>query len=310
MSPMFHSTPVTMRNDIRDQRSVFRWALPGSLVLHLLIAALLMFGPSVSLSRPQEEQAITVDLVSPPKPSEKAEVEPSPPAEESKSGKPQEPNAEMPSSTSNDSARHEPSRVLRPVFQFGEKDVGPRESPDGNSTEDGSASPTALRNLDKQDLAEPPAVAAGEATNQAPQPGAPETPAPKPADAAKLQRPLKLQEAKTLFSRTATGNPIATTAIGNVPRGVRAGRLCVTELREQLLRASPPYLPDLLPSESRNDGTTIEIPNTAFRANGQWYNLSYHCEVDADAMKVVSFAFHVGDPVPRSEWKRRGLPSQ
>ena len=135
-------------------------------------------------------------------------------------------------------------------------------------------------------------------------------PAPKKAPAANVQSALKLHEAKTLFSQAATGDPIATTAMGGVSRGVRAGRLCLTELREQLLHALPPFFPDILPSHGLNNGTIIEIPNTAFRADRQWYNLSFRCEVDTDATKVMSFAFHVGSPVPRSEWKRRGLPSQ
>ena len=98
--------------------------------------------------------------------------------------------------------------------------------------------------------------------------------------------------------------------MGGVPRGVRAGRLCLTELREQLLHALPPFFPDILPSQGLNNGTIIEIPNAAFRADRQWYNLSFRCEVDTDATKVMSFAFNVGGPVPPSEWKRRGLPSQ
>jgi hypothetical protein len=299
-----------MRDDIQDQRRVSRWALPGSLVLHSVVAALLIFGLPVSLSQPQKEEAIAVDLVPPPEPSEKAKVEPSPPAQEAKPEKSQEAKVETPSPTSNDAAQHRPSPVLRPVFQFGEEDVGPRVSPNGNSAEDGSPSPTALPSLDKQDLAEPPALAAVEALNQASQPGAPETPAPEPADAAKAQKPLKLQKAKTLFSRSATGDPVATTAMGNLPRGVRAGQLCATELGEQLLHASPPFFPELVPRYQLDDGTVLETLEGAFRANGQWYNLSYRCEVDADATKVLSFAFRVGDPVPRSEWKRRGLPSE
>ena len=311
MPPMFRSTRLTMRNDIRDQRWMFWGALPASLFLHLIIAALLVFGLPVSLLQPQKEEAISVELVPPPKPSGKAKVEPAPPAEKSKSGKSQEANVEIPPPTSDDAARQGPSPVLKPVFQFGEKDVGPRESPDGNSAEDGSPSPTALRKPDKQDLAEPPAVTAVEATSQAPQPGVPETSSTKPVDAAKVRKPLKLQEAKTLFSQTATGDPMATTAMRDVPRGVRAGQLCLTELREQLLNALPPYFPDLLPSFGLEGGsTTIEVLSTAFRANRQWYDLSYRCEVDTDAMKVVSFAYRVGDPVRRSEWKRRGLPSQ
>ena len=98
--------------------------------------------------------------------------------------------------------------------------------------------------------------------------------------------------------------------VANIPRPVRAGQLCLTELRAQLLNGSPPYFPDLLPSEFRNDGKTVDIPKTAFRAGGQWYDLGYRCAVDADALRVVSFAFRVGEAIPRSEWKRRGLPAQ
>ncbi len=290
---------------------MFRWwALPASVVTHLLIAVLLIFGLPVSLSPSQEEQAIAVELVPPPKPPEKAKVEPPPPAKAAKPEKPQEAKAETSSPTGNASAGQRSIPALRPVFQFGEKDAGPREAPDGNSAEDGSASPVARLEPDKKDLAEPPSVKALDAINPAPQPETPKKPTPKPAEAVKVQSAVKLQEAKKLFSQTATASPAATTAMRNVPRDVRAGRLCVTELREQLLNASPPYFPDLLPSERLKDGTVIEIPREAFRANGQWFNLSYRCEVDAQAMKVVSFAFNVGDPVPRSEWNRRGLPSQ
>lgn len=281
--------------------------MPASLVLHLLIAALLMFGLPISLLQSQEEQAIAVELVPPPKPPEKAKVEPSTPAKESKPEKPQEKSAGISSAASNEPDRPQSSPVVRPVFQFGEKDAGPRQAPDGNSAKDGSASFAAPRDPEKQDLAEQPAVTALNAINPSPKP---EKPKPRPADAAKMQEPVKLEEAKKLFSRTATGNPTATSAMRNVPRDVRAGRLCLTELREQLLNASPPYFPDLLPSDRLKEGTVIEIPREAFRANGQWYNLSYRCEVDADAMKVASFAFHVGDAIPRSEWQRRGLPSQ
>lgn len=297
MSPMFHSTSDMMRDVIRDQRWVFGWALPASLVLHLLIVALLIFGLPVSLSQPQKEQAVTVDLVPPPEPAEKAEVKSSPAAEVPKPEKSQEANGET-SSAGDESARHPPAPAIRPVFQFGEEDAGPRMSPDGNSAEDGS--PTAQRNPDERDVAEP-AQAGSEATNQAPPPEAP---------AADAQEPPKLREAKTLFSQAATGRPTATTAMAGVPRPVRAGRLCLTELRAQLLNASPPFFPDLLPSEWKNDGTTVDIPDTAFRASGQWYSLGYRCKVDQDATKVVSFALRVGEAIPRSEWKRRGLPSQ
>jgi hypothetical protein len=320
---------------MRDQRRVFRWALPASLVVHLVIVALLIFGLPVSRSEPQKDDAISVDLVPPPKPPEKAKAEPpppkppekpkaepqppkppeqakaepQPPPQAPKPEKQQEAKVETPPPASEDAARPPPSPVLRPVYQFGEKDAGPRESLAGDSAEEGSESPAATHDPDKQDIAEPPALAALGAKNQAPQPGAPETPAPKPADAAKEQKSVKLEKAKTLFSRAVTGDRISTTAMGNLPRGVRAGQLCATELGEQLANASPPYFGAHVPRYVFDDGTVLERFGGAFFANGEWYNVGFRCEVDKDATRVISFAFRVGDPVPRSEWKRRRLGS-
>ena len=120
----------------------------------------------------------------------------------------------------------------------------------------------------------------------------------------------KLEEAKKLFSPSATGDAVATSAMADLPRSVRGGTLCVSELREQLLRASPPYFPDLLPSNPLPKGTVIDVPDAAFRAGGRWLDLSFRCEVDADATRVVSFAFRVGAAIPRSQWQRRGFPPQ
>ncbi|MER8474713.1 DUF930 domain-containing protein [Mesorhizobium sp. M1163] len=295
----FH-TPVTMTDEIRDQRQIFRWALPASAVLHLLAAALLLSALPVSPPQPQKEQAIGVDLVPPPKPSEKAK--PPPPAKPPKPEKPPEAKIETPA--------HPEADPQRPVFQFGEKDAGPRKSLDGNSAEDGSEQPTAPQDPNKQDLAQPPAVTAVDGKDPAPPPGASAPPKPKPANVAKVQKPLKLQQAKTLFSEAATGDPIATIAMAALPRGERVGQLCATELGGQLLHASPPYFFDSIPKYRLKEGTVLDVASAPFPVNGQWYDLSFRCEVDPDVTKVISFAFRVGNPVPRSELKRRGLPAE
>jgi len=298
-----------MKDAIRDQHWMFRGAVTASLALHLVVGWLAIFGLPISLPQPEEEQAIAVDLV-PPEPPKEAKAEPPPPAEEPKPEKSQEAKAEPPPPARDDAGRHEPAPVLRPVFRFGEKDMGPRKTANGNSAEDGSASSTAQHAPSQQDVAEPSAMPTIEALSEAVQPAPPEVPDPKPTEAVKAKKEPPLQEAKMLFSQAATGDPTSATAMNDVPRDVRAGRLCVTELREQLLHALPPYFPELLPSHRLEDGTVIEITRTAFRASRQWFNLSYRCEVDPDVTKVVAFAFHVGEPVPRSEWQRRGLPSQ
>jgi hypothetical protein len=336
-----------MKDDKEDRRRVSRWALPGSLAVHLLVVLLVIYGLPVSLFEPEDEQAINVDLVPPSKAPEKAKAKPPPAAtkpEKPKDEKPEEKKADKPPPEGDEAAKTaEP--VLQPVVQFGEKDAGPRQSLDGNSAKEGSASPNAEREPEKKDTAEPPALpreasdgnsaedasaspkvarepdkkdatgpqalTAGKPSGEAaPPPGAPEAPSPKPTQAAKKQEAAKLEEAKRLFSQKATGDVIATTAMGDVPRDVRAGRLCVTELREQLQNGLPPYYPDLLPSYRLEEGTVIDVPTAAFRVAGAWYDLSYRCEVDANATKVVAFAFRVGGLLPRSEWRRRKLPAR
>jgi Domain of Unknown Function (DUF930) len=134
---------------------------------------------------------------------------------------------------------------------------------------------------------------------------------PRPAAAAKSRAAPKLQEAKTLLlSPVATGDPLATTAMGDTPRSERVSQLCGNQLRGQLRQAWPPFFPEFLPTLPLERGNIVNRSNLNFRANGQWYQVTVRCEVDTDATKVVSFAFHVGDPVPRSEWQRLGLTAE
>jgi hypothetical protein len=249
----------------------------------------------------------------PPEPQETAEAKPEPPPPPPpEPEKPPEAKAEEPPPPAG-SAQPPPQSVLRPVFQFGEKDAGPRLS-QGDSAREGAAPPPAEPAPEVQEAAEPQALAAASAQEQAPE--GLEEPAPMAAEApeapevdAEKEAP-EPQEGGTLASHAATGDVLATTAMGEVPRGVRAGRLCVTELREQLRNSLPPYYPDLLPSYRLTAGTVIDARKAAFRMNGEWYNLSYRCEVDDDATKVLSFAFNVGSRLPPGEWARRGLPAR
>lgn len=292
-----------MQDDRPEQRWLSGLALPVSAGLHLAILALLIFGLPHALLKPESDQAITVDLVPPPE----APPKPEPPAAQAEDEKPQqEKNAIHP-------APQGPIPRLKPVFQYGEKDAGPRKSLEGNSATEESAAPDPQHAPDEQatperDKPEQDKPGAPDLEAELALPDAAATPSPRPAAAARAQSATRLKQAKKLFSTSATGDALATTAMGGLPRSARGGTLCVTELREQLLRTSPPYFPDLLPSYPLGAGTVIDVASAAFRVGGQWRNLSYRCEVDADATKVISFAFRVGDPVPRSEWERRGFP--
>ncbi len=311
-----------MKEGAQDRREGSGWGFPASVAVHLLVVVLVIFGLPVLPLQPQEEQAVEVDLVPPPeqaqeKPEpEEEKPEPPPPPEPEKPQEPEQAQAEPPP----DAAPDVPLPVFRPVFQFGEKDAGPREALDGNSGTEGPDTPELPRQADTPDemetaepeTAAPEALTAdGSQENIAPAEAAevpvPEPrPEPTPEDIAKAEQAA--EEARKLASQHATGDVIATTAMEEVPRGVRAGRLCTTELREQMRDSMPPYFPDILPSYKLGEGTILDVPRAAFRVGGEWYDLAYRCQVDANATKVVGFFFRVGERLPPSEQQRRGLP--
>ncbi|NKK71381.1 DUF930 domain-containing protein, partial [Rhizobium leguminosarum bv. viciae] len=135
-------------------------------------------------------------------------------------------------------------------------------------------------------------------------------PAPLAPPEAKAKESDKMTKAKTLFSENAMASPMIRTAINNLPRGERINQLCQTELRQQLIHSPMRYQPLYLPSFPRAgaNGNVLDGRGGAFQNFGLWYNVTFTCEVDADARKVISFGFDVGDPVPKNQWKSRGFP--
>lgn len=114
---------------------------------------------------------------------------------------------------------------------------------------------------------------------------------------------------RKLSSNVNTGHAVATTAMGALPRGLRASQLCTSELREQLRNAPERFRLELLPSYRLDSGNVLTETNAAFRADGVWYSLSFRCTVDDEALQVTGFAHAVGQPIPRSEWNARGFPA-
>ena len=199
-----------------------------------------------------------------------------------------------------------PETVLQPVYNYGDTDSGPRKALDGNSGEEATAKADEPEPAAGEPAAVPEVLSAGPGGDAPAVAGG----AAAAEKAAKKAAAKAAEEDKKLFSRTENGAPVATTAEDGVPRGVRAGRLCVTVLRDQLRDGLPPYYPDLLPAYRLESGTVLDIPKAAFRVGRQWYDLSYRCEVDEKATRVVGFSYKVGRPLPPSEWKRRGLPAR
>ena len=56
-------------------------------------------------------------------------------------------------------------------------------------------------------------------------------------------------------------------------------------------------------------GDTIRADGAAFLSAGGWYLIHFECGLSSDHRSVVSFAFNVGDTVPRDAWEAHNLPT-
>ncbi|RVD54523.1 DUF930 domain-containing protein [Mesorhizobium sp. M2D.F.Ca.ET.185.01.1.1] len=130
-----------------------------------------------------------------------------------------------------------------------------------------------------------------------------------PADSDVAGSPIYsgLPGVRKLYSPGATGNALATSSMENVPRDQRIANLCANVLNQELQSAD--YAPKWLPTIPLKQGNVLNPPQAAFSTTTQWYDLSFRCEVDADATRVLSFNFRVGGLVPPGDWTRRRFPS-
>ncbi|WP_027059027.1 DUF930 domain-containing protein [Mesorhizobium loti] len=138
-----------MKGETGERRRNLLWGIPASLILHVLVAALLLYGLPVPSQQPQEEQPVNVALVPPPDQPKPAPAPPPKPPEP-KVEKPPEQKVEKPPLPEKQAQKPPPAEVLKPVFQFGDKDTGRRKSLDGASAEDSSPAPA------KDDASKPP----------------------------------------------------------------------------------------------------------------------------------------------------------
>ncbi|WP_345774864.1 DUF930 domain-containing protein [Rhizobium sp. K102] len=330
-------------HEAAKQRPEIGWGVGASVLLHVPLIALLIFGLPKIEPKPPEDESVKVELVPPPeakKPEEKKPEEK--PKEEQKPQ--QQAKAEPPPPPPAPRSPPPPARVkgMTPVFEFGDKDSGPTKTANGNASEgemdntpvpppasSGEAQPEHLPDTAKstRPVDQPPgkpipkevnlpeiAPAAIHPERDAPAPSSEEArtsfetekPATKPATQSDQMSKTSLPEVKTLFSRYATDDPVARTALGNMSRGERMNDLCTTELTQQIEHVSPKYRgPEIPRYRPFTNQTIIQVLETGrFRVDGNWYSVQFECEVDADATKILSFAFKLGGLIPRSQYAK------
>ncbi|WP_343044839.1 DUF930 domain-containing protein [Allomesorhizobium camelthorni] len=204
------------------------------------------------------------------------------------------------------------------------KDAEPAQDVEkqATATQEADKHEAVAHDADKQTAAALTVPAAAGSNGEIELPTSVEAPKPRPANASKprsARRPGSTDVAvatsqgvsglpgvRRLYSQGATGDALATTSMDGVPRDKRAAKLCASALQQQLLDAS--YFPDLVPLVLLKAGNILDVPEAAFHTGTTWYGLSFRCEVDTDATRVLSFDFHVGPAIPRGEWARLGLP--
>ncbi|MDX8491471.1 DUF930 domain-containing protein [Mesorhizobium sp. VK22B] len=148
-----------MKGEIEERRWNLAWALPASLILHALIAAFLVYSLPRPAQQSDQEQPVNVALVPPPE-QPKPKPPPAPRPKEPNAEKPPEPKAEKPPEQKVEKPplpekqppKPPPIAVLKPVFQYGDKDTGPRKSLDGGGDRDNKPLPA------KDNESKPPAV--------------------------------------------------------------------------------------------------------------------------------------------------------
>ncbi|OWV70274.1 hypothetical protein ATY77_19150 [Rhizobium sp. R634] len=342
-------------HEAAKQRPEIRWGIGASVLLHVPVVALLIFGLPKIEPKPPEDESVKVELVPPPeekkqeekkpeekppepKPPEEAKKEPPPPPPPPPSPPPPPPPPPAPKSSP-------PPAGLRgtaPVFEFGDKNSGKAKTKNGNASEgeiDDTAAPPpssspetqpkqAADAAEKMQPTEQPAgnpipeevnvpetataaihperdAPAAAATEEARTSFEPETPKAKAPQADQVSK-TPLPEVKRLFSQNATDDPVARTALGNLSRGQRMNDLCRTELEQQIEHISPKYRDPEVPTYPPfTNETIIRVMETGrFRKGGDWYSMQFECQVDADATKILSFAFRFGGLIPRSQYAK------
>ncbi|MDX3928825.1 MAG: DUF930 domain-containing protein [Shinella sp.] len=91
----------------------------------------------------------------------------------------------------------------------------------------------------------------------------------------------------------------------------RVEQRCDIEAMERISAAKEGYRPDKVIAYAFGDttlsGDMLKTKGAVFRSKGEWYRLSYRCEVTADRLDVTAFKFKIGEMVPHEDWQAHYL---
>jgi hypothetical protein len=99
-------------------------------------------------------------------------------------------------------------------------------------------------------------------------------------------------------------------ALDRLDPQTRLEQVCDLEAMNRI-KKDQKYKPDraqgAASAEPKTEGHKITAKGGAFRSKGDWYELSFVCEATPDHMKVLSFEYQTGKPIPKEKWEEYGL---
>lgn len=328
----------------------FSWGTVFSAMLHAAFVALLVFNLPLPTFEPPKEETVTVEMVPPPEekkpepqPEQKPE-EPKPPEEQAQPKAPRAPSATMlavPPPAGRDIPESDrftgSSRTDEPDAQVEtapKPDVAAETAPQvqplpGVETATDPQEKEAAGTAEQPPAQEParteaPPILAARDSGDVPAPDNPPVPLPKPVagkgdgevlpgQGVKDAKPLK---PANVLSNARLHDPMQRMALGQLPLRRRIVQLCTYEMLAQIVATRPgTALHGMVPFSDHGGkiaANTLDATGGAYRTMaGDWYDVTFHCKVDPDAMEVLSFSFRLGDAtVTRAQRLSRGLPAE
>jgi hypothetical protein len=99
-------------------------------------------------------------------------------------------------------------------------------------------------------------------------------------------------------------------ALDRLDPQTRLEQVCDLEAMNRI-KKDQKYKPDraqgAASADPKTEGHKITAKGGAFRSSGGWFELSFTCEATPDHMKVLSFEYQTGKPIPKEKWEEYGL---
>jgi hypothetical protein len=120
----------------------------------------------------------------------------------------------------------------------------------------------------------------------------------------------KTKRTKTAAVSKAVAGEKFRKALDRLDPQTRLEQICDLEAMNRI-KKDQKYAPDraqgAASADPKTDGHKLTATGGAFRSKGDWYELSFVCEATPDHMKVVSFEYQTGKPIPKAKWEEYGL---